>query len=193
MNKVINKRGDVYGDLTVIQEVRHGKGKPRQIRCQCGCGNRVTVLLGNLRSGKTKSCGCALVHGRPNVLARFNKTKAGRKHLKTLHASLRGRHAATFGERFWSKVNKDTGYLSPVCDPSFGECWEWIGSTNGNGYGQVTICSVRKAPMLATHVAFFLANGYLPEKLCMSAITADASDLRTWSMVQMPTTPMTPK
>lgn len=47
-----------HGRLTIIKRV--GKAKRRQplVECLCDCGNKKIVRLGNLRSGKTKSCGC---------------------------------------------------------------------------------------------------------------------------------------
>lgn len=49
--------GDRYGRLTVIKEVE-GKPNKRYFLCKCDCGNEVTVYMGNLRNGQTKSCGC---------------------------------------------------------------------------------------------------------------------------------------
>lgn len=30
----------------------------RRFKCKCDCGNETTSLIGNLRSGATRSCGC---------------------------------------------------------------------------------------------------------------------------------------
>lgn len=54
--------GDLYGRLTVIEETA-GHHRPngrltRRFRCQCECGNHLTVTLCNLRTGNTSSCGC---------------------------------------------------------------------------------------------------------------------------------------
>ena len=56
--------GDKYGMLTIIEEVQpyikpNGKSE-RKVKCKCDCGNLTDVLLFQLRSGKTKSCGCYL-------------------------------------------------------------------------------------------------------------------------------------
>jgi len=162
MNKVRVIPKERFGNAVVIQEVRRAKGKPRRVRMLCDCGTRFTALLCNLRTGKTKSCGCALVRGKPNNITRFNHTEAGKEHLKKLHDSLRGK-SADFIENFWAKVNKNTGYLSPTCSPEFGECWNWKGADNGTGYGMLRIAAVQNSPILASHVSFFLANGRLPE------------------------------
>ena len=34
-------------------------------------------------------------------------------------------------ENFWEKVN----YFGPLIVPALGNCWEWEGTTDGNGYG----------------------------------------------------------
>lgn len=49
--------GFKFGLLTVIEEAKK-RGNIRAVVCQCDCGNSKTVLLGNLRSKKTLSCGC---------------------------------------------------------------------------------------------------------------------------------------
>lgn len=60
--KLIDLTGKQFGKLTVIirdleyQKI-HNKDKPYW-KCQCQCGNIVTVSGKNLREGKTKSCGC---------------------------------------------------------------------------------------------------------------------------------------
>ena len=54
--------GDKFGKLTVIETyVAPYKGKNRRYaKCSCDCGSDkvVDVVVGSLRSGNTKSCGC---------------------------------------------------------------------------------------------------------------------------------------
>lgn len=52
----IDETGKTFGRLHVVS--RHGNGRPVKYRCQCSCGVEVFVAANNLRSGKTKSCGC---------------------------------------------------------------------------------------------------------------------------------------
>lgn len=62
------KEGDVFGQLTVLQEERlpltpgraaHGfKTGLRGARCRCACGTETVVSLTNLRNGLAQSCGC---------------------------------------------------------------------------------------------------------------------------------------
>ena len=53
--------GDRYGLLTIIEEsspyVHQGRSR-RRYKCKCDCGNESVVMLTNLRSGATTSCGC---------------------------------------------------------------------------------------------------------------------------------------
>ena len=56
-NKLIDLHGMRYGRLQVI-EIAGKKGCETTWLCKCDCGNETVVMGGNLRSGKTKSCGC---------------------------------------------------------------------------------------------------------------------------------------
>lgn len=57
MNKKIDITGDRYGRLFVIKEVEPN-GYLRRWLCQCDCGNQKIVAMNQLRTGKTRSCGC---------------------------------------------------------------------------------------------------------------------------------------
>lgn len=54
--------GDRHGRLTVLEFIGTDSKHPT-IRCQCDCGVIVTVQMGNVRSGATKSCGCLRTEG----------------------------------------------------------------------------------------------------------------------------------
>ena len=57
MPKSINLTGEQFGKLIVVKPLPM---KPRRMWfCQCECGNTTTLHTGALRSGNTKSCGCA--------------------------------------------------------------------------------------------------------------------------------------
>jgi hypothetical protein len=63
--------GDRFGRLTVIRETE-AERKPdlspaiiRRVDVQCDCGKTRNVRLRNLRSGQTRSCGCARHKGTP--------------------------------------------------------------------------------------------------------------------------------
>lgn len=54
--------GQRFGKLTVLHRAedfitKQGKHRTAWV-CQCDCGNQITVLDYNLKSGSTKSCGC---------------------------------------------------------------------------------------------------------------------------------------
>jgi len=51
--------GAAFGVLTVCDEAPGGRGADRRVRCRCQCGVTKTILVTSLRSGRTRSCGCA--------------------------------------------------------------------------------------------------------------------------------------
>lgn len=58
MTIAINEK---FGRLTVMAFAgfrTYPRRRRRTYRCQCKCGKIIIVLGGNLKSGKTKSCGC---------------------------------------------------------------------------------------------------------------------------------------
>lgn len=50
--------GNKYGKLTVLG-LDHKRGRNFYWRCKCDCGNETVVVGGAIKSGHTKSCGCA--------------------------------------------------------------------------------------------------------------------------------------
>lgn len=58
MGKLIDLTGQRFGRLTVIERAGTQCGHVMW-RCVCDCGNQVLSPSGDLRKGKTKSCGCA--------------------------------------------------------------------------------------------------------------------------------------
>lgn len=57
MKRIEVKPNEEYEDLTVIREVEVSASGKRQVLCKCACGNQVTVRLGHLRSGHSRTCG----------------------------------------------------------------------------------------------------------------------------------------
>jgi hypothetical protein len=55
--KRIDITGERYGRMLVIREYEQ-VGYDRYFLCKCDCGNEKIVRMNELRSGKTKSCGC---------------------------------------------------------------------------------------------------------------------------------------
>lgn len=56
--------GRVFGELTVVQEVKERKNKKIQWTCRCKCGREVQVSGGNLISGNSTSCGYCGKYGK---------------------------------------------------------------------------------------------------------------------------------
>ena len=58
MRNIKDISGNRYGRLIVLGD--SGKRKYREVvwKCLCDCGNIVNIQTGNLRSGKSTSCGC---------------------------------------------------------------------------------------------------------------------------------------
>lgn len=62
MAKKLDLVDQVYGRLTVIEEadshITPGGSKKTRWLCKCECGNTKEINQGDLRNGKTQSCGC---------------------------------------------------------------------------------------------------------------------------------------
>lgn len=56
--KLINRTGQRFGRLTVIERAENSSSGRVQWLCRCECGSTTVVLGSNLKSGKQKSCGC---------------------------------------------------------------------------------------------------------------------------------------
>lgn len=56
MTALVDLSGQRYGRLLVVQRV--AAVRPVAWRCRCDCGKHKDVRSGQLRSGKTRSCGC---------------------------------------------------------------------------------------------------------------------------------------
>lgn len=60
MRRIVIKEGTRFGRLIIAREV-DSKRKQRHFLCRCTCGGEKVVALYQMRSGKTRSCGCLLV------------------------------------------------------------------------------------------------------------------------------------
>lgn len=77
-------------------------------------------------------------------------------------------HSRPLAERFWEKVNKDGPLPSAeaiVTHPEIEDtrCWEWTGSLNPKGYGQVK----DKETVHAHRASWFLEHGKYPTDQCL--------------------------
>lgn len=57
MPSLLDLSGTVFGRLTVIRRANSAGERPRW-ECQCSCGNKCVCRAGDLRGGRSNSCGC---------------------------------------------------------------------------------------------------------------------------------------
>jgi len=57
--KALDLTGQVFGRLTVVSRAENSKGGKARWNCVCECGGSTTTSTSNLRSKRTKSCGCS--------------------------------------------------------------------------------------------------------------------------------------
>jgi hypothetical protein len=69
-----------YGRLTIIKVIEPiiepSGNKRKMVLCECECGNFKNIRLSDLRSGKTKSCGCL----QKEIVTKHDDGKKERKH-----------------------------------------------------------------------------------------------------------------
>ena len=56
--KLIDRVGQVFGKLTVIEQAGRNELKKVLWKCRCDCGNEINVVAGSLVTGNTTTCGC---------------------------------------------------------------------------------------------------------------------------------------
>lgn len=114
MSKIINEVGNRYNTLTVISRGENSKGGDARWNCLCDCGNQALIQGANLRSGNTRSCGCAMIrgklyYGKGNYSLGFYKT------------SINGKLTKEFS--VWVKmVERCYGEKSLVVSPTYMDC-----------------------------------------------------------------------
>lgn len=74
--KVIDLTGRRFGRLTVLKQAGTSPSGERRWLCHCDCGKELTVFAGNLRRGRTQSCGCY----HKDVLSKGQYGKLSKKH-----------------------------------------------------------------------------------------------------------------
>jgi hypothetical protein len=92
MRRLVVPPGTRFGRLTVVAEaeatIRPSGQSARRISCLCDCGESITVELGGLRQGTTRSCGCFQKEG---ASARQTKHRGKGTKLYTLWQGIKGR------------------------------------------------------------------------------------------------------
>ena len=58
--KLIDRVGQRFGKLTVIEQAGRNNLKKVLWTCLCDCGNQTVVVAGSLVTGNTESCGCTI-------------------------------------------------------------------------------------------------------------------------------------
>jgi hypothetical protein len=58
--KLIDRTGQLFGRLSVVEQVGRNELKKVLWKCRCECGTEVIVVAGSLVTGNTTSCGCVL-------------------------------------------------------------------------------------------------------------------------------------
>ena len=58
--KLVDRTGQKFGRLTVVEQAGRTKSKKVLWKCRCDCGNETQTDSGSLVTGNTTSCGCAL-------------------------------------------------------------------------------------------------------------------------------------
>lgn len=107
--------------------------------CQCGCGQKTKLA----RQSHTKS---KHTRGEPFKYIFGHSTK--KKPLEQRIAE------------FWNRVNKDGSI--PVHCLELGQCWEWTGSHDKDGYGQFSYTTGKQR---ATRIMWVFIYGEIPDGL----------------------------
>ena len=58
--KLVDRAGQKFGKLTVIEQAGRNNLKKVLWKCVCDCGNFIHVVAGSLVTGNTESCGCVI-------------------------------------------------------------------------------------------------------------------------------------
>ena len=77
MGNVIDLSGQTFGKLTVIRQIGITKFKSALWECRCDCGHVINVNSNALRTGHTKSCGCARADSTSAWMKRYNTKHNG--------------------------------------------------------------------------------------------------------------------
>ena len=102
MSRIVDRTGQVFGKLTVLEYDSSFK----KWVCQCACGNLTRVIVDNLRGGNTTSCGCVRK-------AQTTHNMSASPEYKTWHGmwqrctNPRSKHYATYKDRCPPDVWRD--------------------------------------------------------------------------------------
>lgn len=90
--------------------------------------------------------------GDPFLAEPYQVKRGGARYCSRHCANISTARPQTLEERFWRFVNKTAS------------CWLWTGATDRKGYGRITVDGT---PLLTHRVSWELANGTIPDALCV--------------------------
>ena len=80
MGKFQDLSGMKFGKLTVVEkDLERSKKSATYWKCQCECGNITSVFSGNLKSGKTTTCGCGTSKAVKDRHEKFREDNIGKR------------------------------------------------------------------------------------------------------------------
>lgn len=68
----IDLTGKEFGKLTVLHIDKENRMNYKRWVCKCECGNKKSIIGGNLTSGNTTSCGCTKVSKKKKRLSNID-------------------------------------------------------------------------------------------------------------------------
>ncbi len=113
------KPGEVYGRLTILEEMGRTPNRNRIYLCQCSCGRQAQINSSSIRSGKTSSCGCLRLE------ATACKGRATRTHGESHSATPEYRAWSGMKARCYTPTNKD---FSKYGGRGIAVCSQWLQS-----------------------------------------------------------------
>lgn len=69
----IDLTGQRFGKLIALYPTYNENGMHTKWHCKCDCGNECDIDMGNLRSGKSQSCGCTQSKNEENIIKLLTK------------------------------------------------------------------------------------------------------------------------
>lgn len=125
MAKRVDETGNVYGRLKVIEYIGRAKNRSSIYLCECECGIRKNFIIGDLKSGNTKSCGC---------LKRELNTKHGHEGSRIYNAWV------NMKQRCYNEKNKDFKHYGgrgiSVCSQWYNSFESFLNWSLQNGYDE---------------------------------------------------------
>lgn len=107
MSKLIDLTGEQFGRLTVVARAGVNAAGAATWLCRCRCGNFATVARGELKQGKTRSCGC------------YRREDSARRMYRHGHNGRRNGQRSTTYVVWTNMLQRTTNPNSPA--------WEWYG------------------------------------------------------------------